>query len=284
MEFIDSWALFGETYAAGWLIAVLLSSVGVWMVARDQIFLGAAVSQASTLGTAVALWLQGVFATHALGADLLTFGLAVAASIATALITGRTPQPGRESSEAITGWVFLVGASLPVLMLAHSPHGLEEVHRILFSSILGASRTDVFLFLALSVGTGLGLLRFAPRLVLFAMDPDTAAVTGGMNTRRWTIGTAVWLGTAVGLSIHSAGLLYTFGCLVLPALTARNLCREVLPMFAVAPVVALSAALVAFPVAHALDVPPAQFTVALLCAVVGVSWVVRRVRVAGELA
>ena len=55
----------------------------------------------------------------------------------------------------------------------------------------------------------------------------------------------------VGLAIHSAGLLYTFGCLVLPALTARNLCREVRPMFWVAPTVALSTALVGFPVAHA---------------------------------
>ena len=54
-EFLASWDLFGTTYIAGWLIAVLLSMLGVLVVARDQIFIDAAVSQASVLGVAVAI-------------------------------------------------------------------------------------------------------------------------------------------------------------------------------------------------------------------------------------
>lgn len=269
--FAESWALFGDTYLAGWAVAVLLSLVGVWVVARDQIFLGAAVSQASTLGTAVAIWLQGVTVIHAFETDAVTFLFAVAASFLTALVSSRASRPGKESAEAITGWIFLVGSTLPVLLLVHSPHGLEEVHRILFSSILGASREDAWMFgamLVVSVGV---VARLRDRIVLFAMDPEMAGAVG-MRLPLWRVGMAAWLGVAVGLSIHSAGMIYTFGCLVLPAMAARKLCREVRPMFVVAPVVGLSTSLVAFVGAHAIDLPPAQLTVALQCAVLVVAW------------
>ena len=270
-EFIASWPLFGDTYLAGWCIAALLSLVGVYVVARDQIFLGAAVAQASTLGTAVAIWLQGVTVIHAFEADALTFLLAVMASIATALLSARPSGPGRESPEAVTGWVFLAGGSVPVLLLAHSPHGLEEVHRILFSSILGASRGDLVLFAALLFATVIGIVCLRDRLILFAMDPEMAGAIG-MPVRRWAIGLAIWLGLAVGLSIHTTGMLYGFGCLVLPALIARRLCREVRPMFIVAPLAGVGSAVASFVVAHRMDWPPAQLTVATLCALLVIAW------------
>jgi len=270
-EFIASWPLFGDTYLAGWCVAALLSLVGVYVVARDQIFLGAAVAQASTLGTAVAIWLQGVTVIHALRSEALTFLLAVTASIATALLRARPSGPGRESPEAVTGWVFLAGGSIPVLLLAHNPHGLEEVHRILFSSILGASRSDLVLFALLLFATIVGIMRLRDRMILFATDPEMAGAIG-MPVRRWAVGLAIWLGLSVGLSIHTAGMLYGFGCLVLPALIARRLCRNVRPMFVVAPAVGVGSAVVSFVVAHRMDWPPAQLTVALLCAVLAAVW------------
>ena len=54
-RFLASWALFSHAYITAWLIGILLSLVGVLVVARDQIFLGAAVAQAATLGIAVAM-------------------------------------------------------------------------------------------------------------------------------------------------------------------------------------------------------------------------------------
>ncbi len=275
--FLASWPLFGDTYLAGWAVACLLSVVGVQVVARDQIFLGAAVSQASTLGTAVAIWLQGVTVIHAFQADAVTFLFAVTASLLTALASAREAKPGGESAEAVTGWIFLVGSSVPVLLLAHSPHGLEEVHRILFSSILGASRTDVWLFGGLLGASLVAVWQLRDRIVLYAMDPEMAAAVG-MRPALWRVGLAAWLGLAVGLSIHSAGMIYSFGCLVLPAMAARKLCREVRPMFVVAPVLGLATAIIAFVVANTVDLPPAQLTVALQCGVLAVAWLWVRLR------
>lgn len=75
-----------------------------------------------------------------------------------------------------------------------------------------------------------------------------------------------------------SGLLYTFGCLVLPALIAKNLCREVRPLFVVAPLVAVGTGVVGCVLAYYYDHPPAQMTVALLSVLLGGTWVWRRVQ------
>lgn len=284
-EFIESWDLFYVGYLEGWLIGVLLALIGVIVVARDQIFIGAAVSQASTVGIAIALSLAGLVADHAhavtdthsdywIHSDSFQSTMAVLFSIMAALMTPRTGRVRKESHEAITGWVFLVSTSLSVLIVSHSPHGLEEIHRIHSSSIIGATVDDVWRF---GVLTGLTIVAIAVlnrRLLLFAMDPTMAAAVG-MHVVRWSIGIAIWLGLAVGFSIRAAGMLYTFGMLVLPALIAKNVCREVRPMFPVSASIALAGGLAGFALAHHFDYPLAQMTVALLGAVLVLVWTLR---------
>jgi len=125
-EFVASWPLFHNTYLVGWLIGLLLALVGVLVVARDQIFIGAAVSQASTLGVALALGLGSWTATEALEwlhADAFLAAMAVVFSVLAALLTARGEAAAQESHEAVTGWVFLLSASGAILIVSHSPHG-----------------------------------------------------------------------------------------------------------------------------------------------------------------
>jgi ABC-type Mn2+/Zn2+ transport system permease subunit len=279
-DFLASWDLFGTTYLAGWAIAFVLSLVGVWVVARDQIFLGVAVAQASTLGVALSLWLGGLSVAASvawLQSDVVAATLAVAGSVATALLTARDGRAGAESAEAVTGWVFLLAASLPVVLLAGSPHGLEEVHELMFSTLLGASRTDLWIFSALAAATVAAVARYRHHLLLFALDPEMAGAVG-MRRARWSALVAIWLGLAVGLSIRVSGTLYTFGCLVLPALIAKNLSREIHPLLVRAPVIAVTAAVLGFVLAHEFDLPPAHTTVALLCGLLLAAWGLRRLR------
>ncbi|MBZ0169942.1 membrane protein [Candidatus Methylomirabilis lanthanidiphila] len=284
-EFISSWPLFQNTYLVGWSIALLLSLVGVLAVARDQIFIGAAMSQASTLGIALAMWIGAWIAPATLPwfhSDEFLSAMAVAFSLGAALITGGWAATDRESHEAITGWVFLGSASLSILIVSHSPHGLEEIHRLLASSIIGATRTDVWGFSALAGLTALFLAVTHRRTLLFLMDPAMAAAVG-MHTGGWAAIISALLGLAIGLSIRSSGMLYTFGCLVLPALIAKNVCREVGPMFLVAPLVAVLTGAIAFVLANHYDYPPAQMTVALLSLALTIAWLFRRLRQANGM-
>jgi zinc transport system permease protein len=270
-DFLASWSLFWPSYLAGWAIAALLAGIGVWVVARREVFLGAAVSQASALGIALALSLGAWSGAHWLEGDGASAGLAIAAAVATALVSARGGGPGRESAEGIVAWIFLLAASLPTLLLAHSAHGLEEIHRLAFSTLLGAQPGDLWLLGALLAATALGALRFRDPLLLVALDGETAAAFG-VPRRRLVVGAAVWLGICVGFAMRVSGMLYAFGCLVLPALVARRLARESRPLVWLAPAIALGAALPGFVIAHVMDVPPAQMTVTLLCAALALAW------------
>lgn len=277
-DFVDSWPLFQTTYLSGWLIAVLLALVGVWVVARDQIFLGVAVAQASTLGVAASLWLGGLSTALAwLASDAGAAALAVGASVATALLTSRHGHARAETAEAVTGWVFLVAASVPVLLLSHSPHGLEEVHQLLFSTLLAAAPADLWIFSLLTLASIALVALFQERILLFAIDPEMA-VAVGMRRGLWNAALAVWLGLCVGLSIRVSGTLYTFGCLVLPALVAKHWVRELRPLLVVTPLLGWLAAVAGFVLAHHFDTPPAHMTVALLCAALPPSWLRTRWR------
>lgn len=277
-EFLSSWSLFHNAYLAGWLIGVLLAVVGIVVVARDQIFIGAAVSQASTLGIALGMWTGGWLASDESSllrsADFLSL-LAVAFAVVAALAAMRGGERG--SREAVTGWVFLASASFSILMLAHSPHGLEEIHQLLSSSIIGARRSDVWQFGVLALATLVFVALRLERLVLFLMDPAVAAAVG-IRTAWWDAFTSAWLGLVVGLSMRVSGMLYTFGCLVLPALAASNLCRETRWMFAVAPLVALGAGTAGFVLANHFDDPPAQMAVALMSVALLAAAALRRLR------
>lgn len=276
-DFLSSWTLFQHTYLAGWLIAVVLAVIGVVVVARDQIFLGAAVSQASMLGIAV-----GMLLSSAAGAGdcswcssdwvLSVWGglFAVAGALAPSAMR-------RESTEAVTGWVFLTGASMSIVLMAHRPHGLEDIHRLMSSTIIGATGNDVTLFALMALATVAALTAVLPRVLLLVLDPEMAAAVG-MRVATWELGLSVVLGVAVGVSIRVAGMVFAFACLVLPALVARNVCREVRSMFLMAPVVALGGSVLAFVLAHHHDLPPGQVGAALLAGCVAVSWGVRLLR------
>ncbi len=281
-DFLSSWALFHNTYLAGYLIAVLLSIIGVLVTARDQIFLGAAVSQASTLGIALAMWAAACLDGPGFGwlhSDTFPSVMAVLFCVAASLFTWRGGKPAKESYEAATGWVFLLSAAFSILIVSKSPHGLEEIYRLMSSNIIGATTRDVGVFSALLLLTVFFFALHRRRLLLLALDPEmTIAVQ--MNRKLWESLISLWLGLVVGLSMRTSGMLFTFGCMVLPSLIAKNLCRAVGTIFYAAPLFAFAASAFAFILANYYDCPPAQMTIGLLCVCLGLAWLKpgRRIR------
>lgn len=292
-DFLDSWALFGDAYAAGWLIAACLGVCGVLLAARDQIFLGAAVAQSTTLGLAVALTLGSALAAgtgaalpdahgHVHGPDAAWFAsdrfallVAVAFGALGAWVTTWGGESGGESREALTGWVFLLSGSGAVLLLTHSPHGLEEIKRLHAGTMLGATRQDLTwsACFALAVAA-VFLARWRP-ILLQSVDPEHARACG-IPVGRWNAGFLIALGLGLTLAIRCAGTLYAFGCLALPALAARHLCRELRGMLVVAPIVAVLGAAAGFVAAHRFDWPPAHAATAVLAALLPLAWLWRR--------
>jgi zinc transport system permease protein len=277
-SFLSSWWLFQHAYLSGWLIAVLLALIGVLVVARDQVFIGAAVSQASMLGIAVGMWVGSAITLDLHSwwrSDLFHSSMGGLFALLAALFTTRGGKAGsQDTHEAITGWVFLLSISLAILLMSHSPHGMEEVNRLLSSTIIGATATDVWLFVAMIVATLAMLARFYRSILLIVMDPEMAKAVG-LRVGLWDTVLATWLGVSVGFALRVSGVVYTFACLVLPALVAKNLCRRLHSLFLVAPVVALATSVLAFILANFYDYPPGQTATACLALLLALVWIVR---------
>jgi len=249
------------------MIGILLSLVGVVIVARRQIFIGMAVAQGSTLGIALGLWATAFFHLEGLGEnDLFLSSLGVMGAILTTVVTSRKGFEKGSVHEERTGIVFLFASSASLILLSKSPFGLEEVHRLLTSTVIGATATDVMVTALLTVVTIITVILNFPAVRLLAMDP-VFAVAIGMRSGKSSVIAMGWLGLTLGLSIRLSGVLYAFGCLILPCLAAKQMCRTTTSLFWVSPLIFLLTSLPALVLSHAFDLPPGQGTVLALCLV-----------------
>ncbi len=270
--FVASWAFFSASWIAGLLVAASCAIPGVLVVARTQIFVGAAIAQAGTAGVALGFWIAGLTSglggpvdpCHMDGMSTLALSFPYVGAIVMAVVAALICAPGvlgqRSSPESRTGWVFLTGGALALVLLSQSAHGARAIETLLNSSLLGAQASDVAMpatTLGLSI---LGVILFWRHLVLLAIDPDWATLAG-MRRRLWELAIAIWVALTVAIAIRTGGLLYTFACLILPAMAARGACREVRWQFVAAPLLALLAATVGFVLSTRHDLPPPQITV-----------------------
>lgn len=265
------WTLFGDAMLVGGTLAVVLPCFGVLLVLRQQVFVAAAIGQAATFGFAAAL---AFGLGHAHGGDAhgrgAVVGAGAAAAIATAIAALRAMSARQSTLEARSAWVFLFGGSAAMVLLNDVPHGPQAVQRLFLSSLLTVVPHDVGLVAGGALLLAVVTLPLRRRLLLWAIDPWTAAAHGALLWR-YDLLVGVVLGAWFAYAIAATGLVFTFGAAVLPVLAARALARSLRAVLLLAPLFGGLGFVLAFVVAHRCDLPPGQvFTaiegaLALLC-------------------
>lgn len=266
IEFIQSWPLFGPAYLTALSGAILLSMLGVYVVARDQVFCAAAVSQSSMLGVATSLFLGWKFSGL----------IAVIFSITSAVFINRRTHRGGATHQETTGWVFLLASALTIILLVKQPFSLKEVQALATSTMIGSTSGEALTFGLLGIGI-IGLVAGNRQgLVLWLSDPVMAAAVG-VKIGLWSLISSILLGLSAGLMIRSTGLLFTFACLVLPAMAAKYLSRDVSGIFWLSPVVAVAGVVPGLVLAHYFDLPPGQVIVVALAIITGCAALIQTV-------
>ncbi|BAM03716.1 metal ABC transporter permease [Phycisphaera mikurensis] len=267
MDFLASWPLFLRPYLLTLTAAALLSLVGVVAAARRQVFVAAAVAQASTLGYA----LFGLFAGGSVISGLslaLRDALSVAAAVLAAALTMLGGAGLREGSrldaDELTAAVFILGGAGSVLALSGAPAGMEQLRRLQASSVIGASTPDVVALAVLLIAAAAFLLVRHRALVLVLTDPVLAAAIG-LRLWAWNLGLAVACGLTLGLAVRSTGVLYAFAVLALPVMIAKQFSGRVRDLLVAAPAVAVGCGLLGLYLAYDFDLPPGQVIAVLLC-------------------
>lgn len=282
-EFIDTWPLFSHTFLSGFLAALLLSLVGIILVARDQIFLGIAASQFSVLGVSTGLFLLSsplfAFLSHDHMNEAIhhPFWLSLIAIFFTTLgvFLSQMKFSSHESYESLTGWLFLMSTSLTILLVSKSPYDLEEIQRLFSSTVIGATPADTFTLLLITASSFLFMTLLKKPLCLFLLDPLMAQVCG-LNKSRWNIILALILGTSMGISVRISGVLFTFGCLILPPLAAKVLSKNLSSLFWLSPLIAGFSTLGGFILAIHYDFPLGHMVIFILAMVLILSWIFNR--------
>lgn len=268
-DLLVAWQLFQDAWITALLLALLLSLLGLPFLARDQIFTGAAAAEAAVLGVVIGI-------VGHLGAVAGTLCGAVLAVLAVAICARAFADP-RRSGEAMAGWIFLLGGGLSVLLLAHDPHGVQQTAQILLSTLIGADRTDLWISLVALLCTIFVLIRKRQVLALVITDPAHARALG-LNVGGWSMAIGLVTGLAIAYAIRTAGLMFTFGMLVLPGLAAARAGSGLRATVVLTPPLAACAAIAGIMLSHGADTPPGQTIVVIGCALVVLAAPLRRLR------
>jgi ABC-type Mn2+/Zn2+ transport system permease subunit len=264
---LDTVLLFREALYGALIIGLV--------VLRRIVFVGAALAQLSSAGIALALFLGGI----GIGGELTHHPVAVSliVTLAGALFFGMGGAGrSRVPPDATIGVTYAVAAAAGILLVAKASTG--EAHDIFLSgNILGITRLDTYVLLAVSIPVLLLHLVFYKEFLFVSFDPETAR-TLGYKVTRWNLLLYLTLGLVIAFAMQFAGVMLVFNFLVLPAVTGLLIARSMAGIFTVAVVAGLLASVLGFVLSVPFDLPsgPAIIAVSGMLALVG--WGVRRVR------
>lgn len=198
---------------AGVIVALLLGSLGVYIVTRRMSFIGEGVAHASLAGVAIAL----LFGWAPLPVALL---LSVFIAIAIFFLE----QKSDLTTDMAIGIMLSASLALGVLLLHFHTGYQPELMSILFGNILSVNPAN--LSITAAIGTVvLGLLYFfSSRLTLITIDPEGAHLAG-LNTSAYLLLLYICTAVAVVLSIQIVGIILVTALLVLPSAIGRLLAR-----------------------------------------------------------
>lgn len=185
---------------AGLLVTATHVPLGIQVLNRGIVFIDIAIAQIAGVG---------VIAAAFFGFEERVFVVqlsALAAALLGALFLTWTEKRWPDIQEAIIGCVFILAATLEILLLAGNPHAGEHLKDMLVGQILWVGTSQLMVVAALTVvvlGTWFGLGK----------------------TRLGRIGFYVLFGLSVTASVQMVGIYLVFSSLIIPALAARKATR-----------------------------------------------------------
>lgn len=208
------------------LLGLVGGALGCWIVFYELSYSAESLAHALFPGLVIAS-LFGFPLIFGAGAGVILSAIAIA-------VFGRAPHIGRDTSVAVV-ISALFGLGVVLALSPDSPPGLQG---LLFGDILGVSNLDLILaaLLALAVVAGLRLLH--GRLLAVGFDRATARSIGA-DPRLTDLALLALLALATLVAVQGLGNLLVVAVLVGPAATARLLARRMLPMMALATLLAL---------------------------------------------
>jgi ABC-type Mn2+/Zn2+ transport system permease subunit len=246
------------------LVGVSCAFLGVYIVAKRVVFLGAVLTQVSVLG--IALTFLPLFALpHTIGALAVTLLTVV---ILSRMLTGKKTPP-----DSVLGVVFITSVTVRILIMQKTPKvEAAEIENLLRGDILFVT-PELFYLMAGAFVIAMAMhLLFFKEFTFVTFDPETAA-TQGFKARAWELVFYLIAGMVISFATHMVGDLFVFGFLVVPPVAAMLLTRNVKMIFVVSVLIGLLTPMVGLFLAFVFDFPASPAIVGVASLVLGAAWV-----------
>jgi ABC-type Mn2+/Zn2+ transport system permease subunit len=264
--------LFRDALYGALVIAVVCSTLGVYVVLRRIVFVGAALAQLSSAGIALALWLGGMGWVAGITGHPVWFALVFGLGGAVFFGLGGGARSG-VPPDATIGVTYALAAAVGILLIAKAKSG--EAHDIFLSgNILGITRTDTYVLLGVSIPVLAAHVAFYKEFLFVSFDRETAR-TLGYRVTFWNLFLYFTLGLVIAFAMQFAGVMLVFNFLVLPAVTGMLVARSMSGIFTMSVASGVLAAVVGFFLSVPFDLPSGPAIIAVSGALALLAWGMR---------
>lgn len=197
-----------RAFIAGFFIALLCSTLGVFLVLRNLSLIGDGLSHVTFGSIAIGILLKSS-----------PFYIAIPIVMASALGIMKLKEKTRLLGDTAIGIVSSIGIATGVFISSIAGGFNIDLFSYLFGNILAIKWTEVALSMVLSICLLLLIGLFYHELLSITFDEDSARVSG-VNVKR--INTMLYLMTAltVVLAMKAVGILLVTALIILPPVTA----------------------------------------------------------------
>jgi zinc transport system permease protein len=244
-------------------VALVCSTMSMFVVLRRLAFAGAGISHIAFGGVALAVllgWPPG------LGAAL--FGMGAAA------ILSRRASRRSLSEDTVIGVLFAAAMAFGVILLQYGGARNVDLMSFLFGNILTISPNELIFILLLS-GLVLGLLGLLFPALIFASFDEEMAQISGLPVARLNLLLLMLLALTVVLSIRAVGLLLVAAMLVIPGAVAMLRCRGMRSFLIVSLAVGVSSTFLGLLLSYLVNLPSGAVIVMVASGMLGANLLVR---------
>lgn len=236
------------------ITGLLLSYLGVHVVGRGIVFVDLALGQISSLGVAIAVYLET-------GKTWIPIVTTVIGAFVLSLIKIRDK---RLKQEAIIGIVYAFASALTVLLISKSPHGDSDIQEVLFGNILAVS-WDQITTIAIIFGI-LALIQFIFRKQFFKLtelfEEKNHTEVGFFDI--WNFLFYISIGVAIVFAVEIGGVIPVFSYLIIPSVSGIMLAKKNSSVIIVALSIIVLGAFFGLNLSYHYDFPAGSSVVAIL--------------------
>jgi ABC-type Mn2+/Zn2+ transport system permease subunit len=237
--FLAAQEIWRAPLAASLVSGTLLGFLGVYVVLRRTVFVSAALTQISTLGLVVGLFLEEHLHVEAEHAHH-QLGMAMGFSVGGAVILGAL-RSRRLPAEAVVGAAWVAVSALVVLGVSRLVHVAHDLGGLVFGNAVAVPDEELWMIALVAALCAAVHLAFHKELTFVSFDPETARAQG-MRTWVWDVALSATIGLAIPAAARALGALPVFAFLTLPASAALLLRVRLATAFALAAAFGLVAA------------------------------------------